>query len=114
MPPVGQTITVTEAPAAGDDVRVFVCDRPLTGMALERYPDREARDEAMAEWLAAHGVRLVVCAGYMHLLRSVFLDRFPGRVINVHPSNTGLPDWISQACGHIFSISRATSSMSQS
>ena len=51
---------------------------------LEDYPDREARDAAMADWLAAHGVDLVVCAGYMHLLRRCFLERFPGRVINTH------------------------------
>jgi len=48
------------------------------------YLDREARDAAMAEWLAAHGVDLVVCAGYMQLLRGSFLKRFPGRVINTH------------------------------
>ena len=40
----------------------------------------------MADWLAGHGARLVVCAGYMHLLTTAFLDRFPHRVINVHPS----------------------------
>ena len=51
---------------------------------LDDYPDREARDAAMAEWLAERGVDLVVCAGYMHLLRRRFLDRFPGRVINTH------------------------------
>jgi len=51
---------------------------------LDDYPDREARDAAMADWLAAHGVDLVVCAGYMHLLRRCFLERFPGRVINTH------------------------------
>lgn len=51
---------------------------------LENYPDREARDGAMARWLENHGVGLVVCAGYMHLLRRSFLRRFPGRVINTH------------------------------
>ena len=51
---------------------------------VEDYPDREARDAAMAGWLAEHGVDLVVCAGYMHLLRRCFLERFPGRVINTH------------------------------
>ena len=51
---------------------------------LEGYPDREARDTAMADWLAGQGVDLVVCAGYMHLLRRSFLERFPGRVINTH------------------------------
>ena len=57
----------------------------ITGVfELDDYPDREARDGAMAGWLAEHGVDLVVCAGYMHLLRRSFLERFPGRVINTH------------------------------
>jgi phosphoribosylglycinamide formyltransferase 1 len=50
------------------------------------FIDRTARDLAMADWLAARGVELVVLAGYMQLLSEVFLDRFPDRVINVHPA----------------------------
>ncbi|MDP8943085.1 MAG: phosphoribosylglycinamide formyltransferase [Actinomycetota bacterium] len=50
------------------------------------YPDRAGRDEALAEFLAAHGVELVVLAGFMELLGPGFLRRFPGRVVNVHPS----------------------------
>ena len=53
---------------------------------LGAYQDRDARDLAMADWLEERGVELVVCAGYMHLLRPVFLDRFPRRVVNVHPA----------------------------
>lgn len=48
------------------------------------YADRAERDEAMADWLDAHGVELVVCAGYMQLLSRGFLGRFP--CLNVHPS----------------------------
>jgi phosphoribosylglycinamide formyltransferase 1 len=59
---------------------------PTAAFPLDEYPDRDARDRAMASWLEEHGVRLVVCAGYMHLLRPVFLERFPGRVVNVHPA----------------------------
>ena len=53
---------------------------------LAEYSDREARDAAMADWLEDQGVELVVCAGYMHLLRPSFLARFPDRVVNVHPA----------------------------
>jgi phosphoribosylglycinamide formyltransferase-1 len=53
---------------------------------LEAYDSRDERDAAMGEWLAEQGVELVVCAGYMHLLTPVFLDRYPGRIVNVHPS----------------------------
>jgi phosphoribosylglycinamide formyltransferase-1 len=45
----------------------------------------------MADWLVGQGVELVVCAGYMHLLRTSFLERFPQRVVNVHPAP--LPDF---------------------
>ena len=59
---------------------------PHAVFALDAYATREARDLAMAAWLEEHGVRLVVCAGYLHLLTPAFLDRFHRRVINVHPS----------------------------
>ena len=50
------------------------------------YPNRPARDAAMATWLEEHGVELVVLAGYMQLVTAAFLGRFPQRVINVHPA----------------------------
>jgi phosphoribosylglycinamide formyltransferase 1 len=53
---------------------------------LDGYASREERDAAMAGWLGAQGAALVVCAGYMHLLTPAFLDRFPGRIVNVHPA----------------------------
>ncbi|MGH3066222.1 MAG: phosphoribosylglycinamide formyltransferase [Gaiellaceae bacterium] len=59
--------------------------------ALDDFPDRDARDAAMAGWLEEHGVELVVCAGFMQLLRPLFLDRFRGRVVNIHPAP--LPDF---------------------
>jgi phosphoribosylglycinamide formyltransferase-1 len=48
--------------------------------------DRVARDAAIADWLEARRVELVVLAGYMALLDAAFLARFPQRVINVHPA----------------------------
>jgi phosphoribosylglycinamide formyltransferase-1 len=53
---------------------------------LQDYETRERRDAAMADWLAGRGVILVVCAGYMHLLTKAFLERFPERIVNVHPA----------------------------
>jgi phosphoribosylglycinamide formyltransferase-1 len=58
---------------------------------LDEYSSREKRDAAMADWLRQQGVELVVCAGYMHLLRKTFLDRFPRRIINTH--SAPLPDF---------------------
>ena len=52
----------------------------------ENYPDRPARDTALADWLQERGVEWVVLAGYMHVLTPAFLSRFPRRVINLHPA----------------------------
>ena len=51
---------------------------------LHDFETREERDEAMADWLQQRGVDLVVCAGFMWLLRPNFLERFPSRVVNTH------------------------------
>ena len=59
---------------------------PTAVFRLEDYPDRTARDLAMAAWLEERGATVIVCAGYMHLLTPAFLERFPGRILNVHPS----------------------------
>jgi phosphoribosylglycinamide formyltransferase-1 len=59
---------------------------PTAVFEERRYASREDRDAEMADWLLAPYVELVVCAGYMQLLTPEFLDRFPGRVINVHPA----------------------------
>jgi len=59
---------------------------PTAVFARGDYADRHVRDVALADWLAERGARLVVLAGYMELLGEAFLERFPGAVINVHPS----------------------------
>jgi phosphoribosylglycinamide formyltransferase 1 len=59
---------------------------PTAVFPRAEYADRDTRDEALADWLQERGARLVVLAGYMELLGESFLARFPGAVINVHPS----------------------------
>jgi phosphoribosylglycinamide formyltransferase-1 len=66
--------------------RARAADLPVATFPLDCHADRDERDLVMATWLEEHGVDLVVLAGYMHLLTKPFLDRFPDRVVNVHPS----------------------------
>jgi phosphoribosylglycinamide formyltransferase-1 len=68
---------LTRAAEAGVKVGVF---------PIGAYGDRVERDEAVRDWLSEQGVELVVLAGYMQLLSPGFLERFRGRVINVHPA----------------------------
>jgi phosphoribosylglycinamide formyltransferase 1 len=81
---------LARAEAAAVATRAFPVDRrgdpTRGGPSAGAFSDRVFRDEAMAGWLAAQGVELVVLAGYMQLLSPGFLDHFPQRVINVHPA----------------------------
>lgn len=83
LPVVAVASNVEGAPALG---RAAAAGIDTAAFPLERYADRAARDAALAGWLEARGVRLVVCAGYMHLLTPGFLARFPHAVVNVHPA----------------------------
>jgi phosphoribosylglycinamide formyltransferase-1 len=67
-------------------VRAREAGIPTASFSLDCHADRTERDLVMATWLEEHRVELVVLAGYMHLLTPPFLSRFPGRVVNVHPS----------------------------
>lgn len=52
----------------------------------KNYTGREDYDRAVIALLKERGIELVVLAGYMRLLSPVFIDGFPGRIINIHPS----------------------------
>ncbi|HET7092889.1 MAG TPA: formyltransferase family protein, partial [Thermomicrobiales bacterium] len=58
----------------------------------ERRDDtaRRAYDARLARVVAAFDPDLIVLAGWMLLLSEAFLDRFPDRIVNVHPAL--LPD----------------------
>jgi phosphoribosylglycinamide formyltransferase 1 len=76
----------SDKPAARALSRARDAGVPTRAFLLAEYADRRARDLAMADWLTAAGVELVVLAGYMQLVDPEFLARFPRRVINVHPA----------------------------
>ena len=47
---------------------------------------REAYDRQLANVVASFRPELIVLAGWMLILTPSFLERFPGRIINVHPA----------------------------
>lgn len=55
------------------------------------FPTREAFDEALAREVDRFSPRLVVLAGFMRVLTPRFVERYAGRLMNIHPSL--LPDF---------------------
>lgn len=72
-----QAPVVERARAAGVDTFVF---QP------KAYARREDYEAEIAAELEGRQVDLVVLAGYMRLLTAVLVDRYAGRMINIHPS----------------------------
>ncbi len=50
------------------------------------YQDRAHFDAACADLIDKHACHWIVLAGYMRILSSFFVRRFPARIINIHPA----------------------------
>ncbi len=50
------------------------------------YPDRESFDRALAEKIDACQPKLIALAGFMRILSDAFVQRYQGRLMNIHPS----------------------------
>jgi phosphoribosylglycinamide formyltransferase 1 len=55
-------------------------------IAHQAFADREAFDRAVVEVLQRHQIELVVLAGFMRILSPWFVQQYPLRIINTHPS----------------------------
>ena len=61
-------------------------DLPTSVLSHQDYPDRASFDAALGDAVAAHEPDLVILAGFMRILTPAFVDRFAGRLLNIHPS----------------------------
>ncbi|MCU0304829.1 MAG: phosphoribosylglycinamide formyltransferase [Thermoanaerobaculales bacterium] len=59
---------------------------PTAVVAHADFDDREAHDRAIVEHLFNAEVDWVCLAGYMRLLSRAFIEAYPMRILNIHPS----------------------------
>ena len=52
----------------------------------QQHKDRASFDHCLAETIAAYRPDLIVLAGFMRILSQEFIQRFSGRIMNIHPS----------------------------
>jgi phosphoribosylglycinamide formyltransferase-1 len=76
----------TNRPSCGGAYFARERDIPLGELSLKRFASEGERDIAMRDFFLAHGVELVVDAGYDRIHTHPFLEAFRGRIVNVHPS----------------------------
>lgn len=82
---------ISNRPQAGGLARAAEAGIATRVIDHKDYPDRAAFDMALAEAVDAFDPGLVVLAGFMRILTTAFVNRYAGRMINIHPSL--LPDF---------------------
>ncbi len=74
-------------------VRAEKAGVPTAYFPFKPYRDagrsREEYDADLAELIRPYHPDLIILAGWMHILSAAFLDRFPDKVINLHPALPG-------------------------
>lgn len=84
--PFRVALVVVDRPTAGARARAEAAGVPVEVVLLRDHPDRAAYDAAVVARLVAHGAAWVCLAGWMKQVGPAFLEAFPGRILNVHPS----------------------------
>ena len=66
----------------------FAREQGLAAQVVDHkpFPSREAFDAALAAAIDRHAPALVVLAGFMRILTPAFVERYRGRLLNIHPS----------------------------
>lgn len=84
--PVEVRAVISDRPDAAGLATAAAMNIPVASLEPRKFPDRPSYDAALAQLVAGYEPGLVVLAGYMRILSPVFIDRFAGRIFNIHPS----------------------------
>jgi formyltetrahydrofolate-dependent phosphoribosylglycinamide formyltransferase len=88
--PAQVAAVISDRPAAFGLERARRAAVPALAHPKLKAQERRAYDADLAELAASFKPDWVVLAGWMRLLSAAFLDRFPGRVVNLHPALPGM------------------------
>ena len=77
---------VADRENAGGIARAAALGVPVSVVPVRQHADRAGFDAALAAELEGSGAQLVALAGFMRILSAGFVERFAGRLLNIHPS----------------------------
>jgi len=83
---VEPVVVISNNSSSGALQRSAAAGLPTYHLSSATHPEPRALDEAIATALTGHDVSGVVLAGYMKMVGPVTLDRFRGRILNIHPA----------------------------
>jgi phosphoribosylglycinamide formyltransferase-1 len=84
--PVEIAAVISNKPEAGGLEIAARHGIPTAVVYHKKYTDRDAFDAALAEKIDEYAPDLVVLAGFMRILTAGFVNRYMGKLINIHPA----------------------------
>lgn len=84
--PAEVVLVVSNRPEAAGLRKADAAGIPAIAIDHSDHPDRESFERELDAALRDHEVDFVACAGFMRVLTPWFVDRWAGRLINIHPS----------------------------
>ena len=84
--PLDLKVVVSNRPGAYGLERARKAGIPTECVEHGDYPDRRSFDRALVDTLETYAPELILLAGFMRILTPVFIDRFAGKIFNIHPS----------------------------
>jgi phosphoribosylglycinamide formyltransferase-1 len=79
-------VVIADNPEANALRRVAGLNIPTAVVERKNYATKQAFEAAIIEQLDLHHVELVLLAGFMRILSPQFINRFPTRIMNIHPA----------------------------
>ena len=79
-------VVISDNPAANALRRIAGLDIPMAVVERKKYATKEEFEAAIIAQLDLHHVELVLLAGFMRILTPQFINRFPTRIMNIHPA----------------------------
>jgi phosphoribosylglycinamide formyltransferase-1 len=86
LAPAEIVVVISNRPGVRALDRAAAANIPAVVVDHTAHRDRAAFEDALHAVLADHRVEAIVLAGFMRVLTSGFVDRYPRRIVNTHPS----------------------------
>ena len=86
LAPAKIVVVVSSRPDAPALLRASEAGKPAIVVDHKAFADRKQFEDRLIEVLDKHHVELVVLAGFMRVLTAHFIERYPLKIINTHPS----------------------------
>ena len=84
--PLRVAAVVSNDPRALGLARARKAGVPTVAIDHRRFPDRTAFDHSLAEAIDRYAPDFIALAGFMRILGNPFVQRYAGRMVNIHPS----------------------------